>query len=401
MAKKTSEDNSNFDTDKRDKMSNRFVNNKAESNTNIANWRMRPFNRWAFRNVKKLIPSVPVENETQKSIALKKTSKPLNGLMLKTLFKRTSTDAIVVLHKGEIVYESYANGNDFNTPHILMSATKAVVGLVTGILEHQGDIDLHTPVSTYIPQIHGTAYQDVTLRQLLDMRSGIVLSEDQQKRYDLATNWEPIPEGNESIGLHEFFTTLKQTEKSTDNTFRYASSNTDLLGWAIENATGKTFSALLSELLWKPIKAENEAFITVDREGAPRCTGGLGATARDFARIGQLILDDGIIDSKEVIPKSLIEDILKNGDPDAWKNGQWGKAFAPISKNMCYRSGWYIINDQPQMMFAMGIYGQNLFIDRTNKIVIAKFSSWKKPTDYFALPLTHYMVKKIRTSLLH
>lgn len=381
-------------------MSKSIVNTKAESNTNIANWKIRPFNRWAFHNIKKLIPSVSVENETRHHNVLKPASKSLDGFMLKVLLKATSTDAVVVLHKGEIVYESYSNGNDFRTPHILMSATKSVIGLIAGILEHKGDIDLNAPVSAYIPQACGTAYQKVTLRQLLDMRSGIVLSEDQQKTYDLATNWEPVPEGNQSIGLHEFFSTLKPSEKSTDDTFKYVSSNTDLLGWAIENATGKKINQLLSELLWKPMKAEHEAFMTVDKEGDPRCTGGLNATARDFARIGQLIIDDGILDSKEVIPISLIEDILENGDLDAWKNGQWGKAFAPISKNMCYRKGWYVINDLPQIIFAMGIYGQNLFIDRTNKIVIAKFSSWKKPTDYLALPLTHYLVKKIRTSLI-
>jgi CubicO group peptidase (beta-lactamase class C family) len=286
------------------------------------------------------------------------------------------------------------------TPHILMSATKAVIGLVAGILEHKGDIDLKVPVSTYVPQTHGTVYQDVTLRQLLDMRSGIVLDEHQQNLYDLATNWEPVPEGKSQMGLHEFYSQIKHPGKLKDDTFRYVSANTDLLGWAIENATGSNINNLLSDLLWKPMGAENEAYITVDKDGAPRCTGGLCATARDFARIGQLIIDGGIVDSKEIVPMYLIEDISKNGDHDAWKNGQWGKAFAPISKNMCYCNGWYIINDQPQILFAMGIYGQNLFIDRANKIVIAKFSSWKKPTDYLALPLTHYMVKRVRTSLI-
>jgi CubicO group peptidase (beta-lactamase class C family) len=70
------------------------------------------------------------------------------------------------------MYESYANGNDLHAPHILMSTTKVVIGLVAGILEHKGDIDLNTPVSTYVPQTQGTVYVNVTLRQLLDMRSG-------------------------------------------------------------------------------------------------------------------------------------------------------------------------------------------------------------------------------------
>lgn len=279
-----------------------------------------------------------------------------------------------------------------------MSATKAVIGLVAGILEHNGDIDLNAAVSTYVPQIRGTVYQNVTLRQLLDMRAGIVLTKDEQNLYDSATNWEPVVEGT-PISLHEFYCQIKHTERSNDDNFRYESSNTDLLGWAIESAANRSINSLLSDLLWKPMGAENAAYITVDKDGAPRCTGGLCATARDFARIGQLIIDGGIIDSKEIVPISLIEDISKNGDPDAWKNGQWGKLFAPISKHMCYRNGWYIIDDQPQILFAMGIHGQNLFIDKANEIVIAKFSSWKKASDYLAVPLTHYMIKRIRMSL--
>lgn len=381
-------------------MSNNFVNNKAEHTASIANWKNRPFNRWAFRNVKKLIPSIPVKNDALHPNVLKNALKSLNGLIFRLLLKMTSTDAIVVLHQGEIVHESYANGNDLRTPHILMSATKAVIGLVAGILEHKGDIDLKAPVSTYVPQMHGTIYQDVTLRQLLDMRVGLVLDEDQQNLYDLATSWGPVPEGKSPMGLHGFFSQIKHSGGLKGDTFRYVSENTDLLGWAIENATGRSMNDLLSDLLWKPMGAENEAYITVDKDGAPRCTGGLCATARDFARIGQLIIDGGIADSKEIVPMSLIEDISKNGDRNAWKDGQWGKAFAPLSKDMCYRNGWYIINDQPQILFAMGIYGQNLFVDRANQIVIAKLSSWKKPSDYLALALTHHMVKRIRLSLI-
>lgn len=381
-------------------MSKKFEIIDTERDTSISNWRTYPFNRWAFHNLKRFIPSLSIENDTLRTNVFRNASQSLNGFLLKLLLKITATDSLVVLHKGKIVHESYTNGNDFRTPHILMSATKAVIGLLAGILEHKGDIDLNASVSTYIPQINGTLYQHVTLRQLLDMRSGIVLSEEQQKDYDLATNWESVPEGNQPMNLHEFFISLKQSEKSADKSFSYVSANTDLLGWAIENATGKKINKLLSELLWQPMGAENEAFITVDKDENPRCTGGLNTTVRDFARIGQLIVDGGITDSKEIIPMSLIEDILNNGDTDAWKNGQWGKAFAPISKNMSYRNGWYIINEKTQIMFAMGIHGQNLFIDRANQIVIAKFSSWKKPTDYLALPLTHYMVKKIRASLI-
>lgn len=370
-----------------------------ETVADITNWKTSPFSRWAFHHIPQFIPTIAVENDIRQTSFLKKASRSINGIVLKLLLKATATDAIVILHQGQIVYESYKNGNHEHTPHILMSATKAVVGLIAGILEAKGKIDLDTAVSFYIPQTIGTVYQDITLRQLLDMRSGIKFDEDQQNSYDIATNWEPVPAEHKPMDLHEFYTSLKHSGKSGEENFSYVSANTDLLGWAIENATGQTFNSLLSELLWKPMGAEKSAYLTVDKNGFPRCTGGLCATARDFALIGQLIIDGGIRNSKEIIPPSVIEDITNNGDHTAWEKGQWGKAFAPISKNMNYRSGWYIMNDKPKLLFAMGIYGQNLFVDRTNSIVIAKFSSWKKSTDYIALPLTHLLVKKVRRLL--
>lgn len=380
-------------------MSKKTQNTNQKNIADITNWKTSPFSRWAFHHVHQFIPTINVENDIQHTGFLKKASRSINGIMLRLLLKATATDAIVILHQGQIVYESYANGNDAHTPHILMSATKAVVGLIAGILEAKGKIDLGITVSSYIPQTIGTVYQDVTLRQLLDMQSGIEFDEVQQKSYAIATNWEPVPPGYKPMNLHEFYTNLKHLGKSEEKNFSYVSANTDLLGWAIENATGQTFNTLLSELLWKPMGAENNAYLTVDIDGFPRCTGGLCATARDFSLIGQLLADGGIRNSKEIISIGVIEDIANNGDHTAWEKGQWGKAFAPISKNMSYRSGWYIINDKPKLLFAMGIYGQNLFVDRTNNIVIAKFSSWKKPTDYIALPLTHLIVKKVRKLL--
>ena len=209
-----------------------------------------------------------------------------------------------------------------------------------------------------------------------------------------------LPEGATVQGLHDFFAHVKGAPAVHGGPFRYVSANTDLLGWVVERATGRPFVTLLSELLWRPMGADTDASMTLDRMGAPRCTGGMSATARDFARIGQLLIDRGRSGSVEIVPERLIADIENNGDPDAWATGEWGAAFAPISKNMSYRSGWYVINDAPQTLFAMGIHGQNLFVDRTNKIVIAKFSSLNDRVDLRALPLTHMAVAEIRRCLL-
>lgn len=367
---------------------------------NIYNWKTWPFNRWAFHNVNDIIPTKVVEKDAGYINILKNTPNASIENMLKPHLLKMETDAIVILHKGEIAYEYYANENNRQTPHILMSATKAVVGLIAGMLECKGDIDLNATVSAYIPQTKDTVYGQVTLRQLLDMRTGVILNKTQQETYNMATNWEHVPNGNNQLSLHDFFATLKDAEKKENDPFRYVSANYDLLGLVIESATGKKFNSILSELLWKPMGAECNAYLTVDIDGSPRCTGGFCVTAIDFARIGQLIADGGILNSKEIIPISVIEDIMNNGDNKAWENGEWGKMWLPISDQMRYRNGWYVNDKEPKMLFAMGVFGQNLFVDQANNIVIAKLSSWKEETDYQILPLTHQITNEIRRLLI-
>ena len=129
-----------------------------------------------------------------------------------------------------------------------------------------------------------------------------------------------------------------------------------------------------------------------DRKGAPRCTGGLCATVRDFARLGQLVLMKGKRGSSQIVPEGWLDDIAANGDANAWSEGQWAENFASISRNMRYRSGWYVIDDESQILFAMGIHGQNLFVDRANGIVIAKVSSQGQPIEPQSIWLTHKAV---------
>lgn len=367
-----------------------------------SNWRTSPFSRWAFNNVDRLLPTAPIANDPEHVSELPRAPQSLDGFKLafggstidiKAFLTATATDAIVVLLDGKIAFESYANGATDRTPHILMSSTKAVIGLIVGILEQRGEVDTGMLVSTCVPEVSETAYKDATLRDLLDMRTGVVLDQQGQRDHWAAMNWD-LP-GAAPEGLHAFLSRLNVPARAHGGPFSYVSANTDLLGWAVERIMGRSIATLISDLLWKPMGAEQAAYITVDREGAPVCTGGLCATARDFARIGQLLIDHGRRGGTQVIPEALIDDLAVGGDGQAWAKGEWGEAFAPISRNMRYRSGWYAIDDHPKLLFAMGVHGQNLFVDRANKIVVAKLSSWSERTDHVALPMTHMAVPEI------
>ena len=230
------------------------------------------------------------------------------------------------------------------------------------------------------------------------MRTGIVLDEPAQADYASAGGWDPPMPGAPS-GLHAFFRGLRGAHRPHGGPFSYISGNTDLLAWVMEQATGESFAGLASQLLWCPLGAEQPAFITLDPDGAPRCTGGYCATVRDFARLGQLIVDGGRRGEVQVIPPTLIEDIATGGDPEAWATGEWGQVFGFTGGPMRYRTGWYVVDSAPQLLFAMGIHGQNLFVDRTSRIVIAKLSSQASRIDYTAVPMTHRMVAEIQRVL--
>ncbi|UYO46213.1 beta-lactamase family protein [Rhodopseudomonas palustris] len=380
---------------------------KDGSGATLANWRELPFSRWSFRNIDALIPTETIANAPDDIWSLPAAPldladfrvRPQGGgtLDLDGFLTATETDALVVLKDGRIAVETYANGTTATTPHIIMSASKSITGLIAGILSERSHLQLDAEVTTLIPEVTDTAYQGATLRQMLDMRTGIQIDLDAQRAYSAAAGWDPVPEDLPPTDLKTFYRSLSIKPQPHGGPFRYVSANTDLLGWAIERATGTSFATLVSDLLWRPLGAEQPASITTDRHGQARATGGFSMVARDFARIGQMMLDDGYRDGRTIVPPSWIDDLWTAGDRDAWRLGEWQKLFP--YRNFSYRGGWYVIHDQPKTMFAMGIHGQNLFIDPVNRLVIAKLSSQSAAVDNAAWAVTHRALPEFRRCL--
>jgi CubicO group peptidase (beta-lactamase class C family) len=370
------------------------------------NWRTAPFSQWAFRHVGEIIPTAPIPCDPAQAWPLPPASRGLDGFHLSTpkgpgldlagFMEATAGDALIVLRDGEVVHEAYANGSDAGTPHIIMSASKSVVGLIVGVLAEADSIDVDAPVTDYVPEVAGSAYRGATVRQLLDMRTGVLLDATDQAAYAAATNWEPA--GDAPADLHGFYETFAAPQRPHGGPFSYISANTDLLGWVIERASGQSFAEVTSARLWRPLGAATDAAITVDDLGAPRTTGGICATALDLARLGQLLVQDGRRDGVQIVPSAWIDDIVANGDREAWKTGEFAAGFAGMT--MRYRSGWYVVDNDPGYIFAMGIYGQNLFVDRTNRLVVAKLSSQASANDFRAIALTHRAFAEIRRLLV-
>jgi CubicO group peptidase (beta-lactamase class C family) len=374
----------------------------------LANWRKAPHNRWAFHHVRELVPSADIANDPGAVRALPSPPVDLSGLMVPdgstalpfgAFLARTDTDALVVLHHGRLVYEHYANGMTDQTPHILMSVSKSVLGLLVGILAGRGELDPEAPVATYVPEVTDTAYADARLRDLLDMRAGVLFDEDYLAtggpiiEYRKATNWEPLDPGQAPSDLRSFYATLTERDGAHGRPFHYISINTDLLGWCIERATGRRYADLVSELLWQPMGAERSAYITVDRLGAPRCAGGFCATARDLARLGLLFAEGG----NGVVPEAWLDDILSGGDREAWQQGAGAVNYQGLP--MRYRSQWYVLERASPMAFAIGVFGQSLYVDRENGFVMAKFSCQALPVNLEHKLLTIRAAEAVREFL--
>jgi len=353
----------------------------------LANWRSSPFNRWAFHHVRELIPSADIASDPRRirELPLEKRTLELDAFL-----RDTDTDGIAILHRGKLVFERYANGMTDQTPHILMSVSKSMLGLLCEILAEKGALDLNRPVDQIVTEVADTAYRGATLRHLLDMRAGLAWDENYLAtsgpivEYRKATGWNP-PTGPVS-DLHSFYASLRDSERPHGGRFHYTSPNSDLLGWVIERATGARYADLMSELVWKPAGAERSAYITVDRLGAPRCAGGMCATLRDLARVGLWVLEQGRTERFE-----------RDGDPEAWAAGDMAPYYPGLP--MRYRSKWYVLDGKEPLAFGMGIHGQNLFVDRVNGLVIAKLSSQAAPMDAARIALTMRAVSELRKHL--
>lgn len=314
---------------------------------------------------------------------------------------KTYTDSIVIMKDGEVAVEHYAAGQDSLTPHIWMSVSKSILGLIAGILVDQGKLDVSAGITDYIPEVGNCGFASASVRDALDMRVGVKFDENYEAtegpiiEYRKAQSWDPLSPGDTPADLRRFLTTLDQRDGEHGDRFHYVSPNTDLLGWVLERASGTRYADLVSELLWDPLSTERDAYITVDRFGAPRCAGGFCATPADLALVGRLFVTGGKSGRTQVVPASWIDDIIQNGDAKAWRTGDFSGDFG--SADMHYRSQWYVVRGERPLIFALGVFGQHVFVDPVSDLVIAKCSSQPVADDADFLMTTLAGVEVLRT----
>jgi len=283
--------------------------------------------------------------------------------------ERTFTNAMLVIKGGEIVFEDYRNRMHPDTRHIAFSMTKTITALLTGIALDRGEIaSLDDPAQKYIPQLAGTGYEGVTIRQILQMRSGVAY----QERYDFGDNPSFAGRLHEQaivLNTMRFADGALETTRADEpgSTFNYSTLDTMVLGWILEQATGQTLEAQMEERIWQPMGAEADGFFIADGPpGKGRALAGMGfnATLRDFGRLGLLMLNGGMRGDERVLPEGWMTTatrMLSTGAPAGEGSPGYGLQV------------WQV-DDEQGAYAAVGLAGQFIYVHPPTDTVVVKLS---------------------------
>lgn len=355
---------------------------------NLANWRTQPYSSWSFQNVGEIVPSARI------AVRANSHEPPLadaSGLLREKVgladgpesigdfLARSKTESLVVMKSGRVVADHHAASVDATRPHIVFSISKSLTAIMAGILEDEGKLDPAAPVMQYLPEMRNSAFADASVQNVLDMRVSLDFEEiyldplSAFGRYRRAMQWNPALPGEEPETMTLFLASLQKGSGEHGGPFNYLSPNSDLLGVIVERASGQRYADFLGERVLKPAGALTDGWVTVDRVGTARAAGGVSLTARDLARVGEMLRIGG----KGVVSSRWIEDTLQNGDPAAWAGG----SFPHLFPNGRYRNKWYSSGDADGSFCAIGIHGQWLYVNPARETVIVRYSCQDVPVD--------------------
>ena len=369
-----------------------FTKNKikiSELDINLNNWRTHPYNRIAFSNIEKILPtsiikkgnnSVSFKNKFEDLKSLTFLNKYKEHQSLKEYLKKNFTDMFLVIKKGNKVFEWFSENQNSNKSHILFSISKSLTGLIAGVLIEKRLIDESKNITFYIPEVKNSAYDNATIRNLLDMTVSSNFQEEYLDKsglfnlYRQATGFNPR-DTNTKIGLKGFLKLMPKSQNTHGNNYQYCSPNTDLLGWIIERVTNKKFSEFFSEEIFQKCNPNFNAFVTLDNEGSPRTAGGICMNINDLAKIAELVRCRGSIENNQIIKENTIARLIDYKADYPWPSVERGRLFPKGG----YRSKWYQTGHKNKEICAIGIHGQWIWIDQIKEVSIVMFSSRKTP----------------------
>ncbi len=294
--------------------------------------------------------------------------------------------SLLVMKDGEIVFEEYYLDTAADDRRISWSIAKSYISALFGIVLAEGAIaSLDDPVTKYAPALAGGAYDGATIRDVLQMSSGVVFDEDYlDYNSDINKMGRILALGGSmdgyAAGLTETF-----TDPGTD--WKYVSIDTHVVGMVIRGATGRTIPDLLSEKILSRLGMEQDAYYVTDGDGVAFVLGGLNITTRDYARFAQMIEQNGQWNGEQIVPADWIAESTAPSaktDPGRIKYGyQW----------------WIPADADPGVFMGRGIYGQYIYIDQGRDVVIATTAADRQFREPGVSAQNHAIFAEIAASL--
>lgn len=289
--------------------------------------------------------------------ALPTGSKMTLPLETEAWIKDRAVTSLLVMKNGEIRHESYHLGTSAEDRRISWSVAKSYLSALFGVLLEEGAIaSIEDPVTKYAPELKGSAYDGASIRNVLNMASGVTFDEDYLD-YDSDINRM----GREiALGgtLDQFTTDLSETFASPGARWQYVSIDTHVIGMVIRGATGESIASLLQDRIIVPLGLEQDLYYVTDGEGVAFVLGGLNTTTRDYARFGLMIEQDGLYNSQQVVPAEWIAASTMPSAPT--KPGKIGYGY----------QWWIPVGAETGEFMARGVYGQYIYIDQARDVVI-------------------------------
>lgn len=276
--------------------------------------------------------------------------------------------ALVVLKDGEIVHESYYKGTAPEDLRVSWSVAKSYLSALIGVLLDEGAItSIDDPVTRYAPALARTAYDGATVRNVLNMASGVVFDEDYlDPKSDINKMGRVLALGG---SMDEFAAALDETFTAPGSEWKYVSIDTHILSMVVRGATGRPIAELMSEKIVAPMGLEATPYYLTDGFGTAFVLGGLNFTTRDYARMGQMFLQYGRYNGVQIVPEDWVKASTVPTAPTA-------------AGNIGYGYQWWIPVGAPEGEFmARGVYGQYVYINRARGVVIATNAADRKFRD--------------------
>ena len=265
---------------------------------------------------------------------------------------------LVVLKDGQIVYENYFLGTSPDDRRIAWSVSKSYISALIGILLDEGAIaSLDDPVTQYAPELAGSAYDGATIRNVLNMASGVTFDEDYlDSNSDINRMGRVVALGGT---LDDFTADLQDRFAEPGVQWQYVSIDTHVLGMVARGATGRTIPGLLSEKIITPMGLEYEPYYVTDGTGTAFVLGGLNLTTRDYARFGQMYQQGGAWNGQQIVPADWVTESTCPSAPTT-------------PGNIGYGYQWWIPQGAAEGEYmARGVYGQYIYVDTARNVVIA------------------------------